>query len=129
MFRIHKAQMDFFAEKERARYLGRLRAFLESEFPDCFDEMESEDIDAWVEEAVGVCDRYGVTTERDATQLVMLLLVLGTDADLAHAWAGETLADPELLPEGKVRRLLVQAREAGIEGVDDVDLGEPLEAS
>lgn len=128
MFRIHKAQMDFFERRARARYLARLRSYLEDEYPECFDEMSGDEIGAWVEEAVAVCDRHAITTEREATQLVLLLLVLGTDADQAYPWVRDTLTDPDLLPEGKVRALLDEAREAGVEGVDDVDLGELAEA-
>ena len=128
MFRIHKAQMDFFQRTARERYLARLRRYLESDYAECFDEMSPDEIGAWIEGAVGVCDRYGVTMERAATQLVLLLLLVGVDADRTLPWMGETLGNADLLPEGKLRRLFAQAREAGIEGVDDVDLGEPLEA-
>jgi hypothetical protein len=128
MFRIHKVQLEFFEREARARYLSRLRLFLESDYPECFDEMSPDEVAEWVASAVAVCDRYGVTTERDATQLVLLLLLVGIDADRTVPWMGEVLRDAALLPVGKIRSLLARAREEGIEGVDDVDLGERLEA-
>jgi hypothetical protein len=128
MFRIHKAQMEFFDTRERAKYLARLQAYLEADYPECFEEMSPEDVSAWVDRAVAVCDRYGVDTEREATQVVLLMLLLGTDADETYPWFAETMGDSALVAEGKVRKLLEDARGAGIEGVDDVDLGEPLEA-
>lgn len=129
MFRIHRSQLEFFERQARERYLARLRSFLESSFPECFEEMSPEEIDAWILAAVGVCDRYGVTTERDATQLVLLLLIVGVDADQTLPWMREALADADLVPEGKLRLLLAKAREEGVLGVDDVDLGATLEAS
>ncbi len=124
MFRIHRAQMEFFDERERARYLARLQAYLESDYPECFEEMSPEEVSAWVEGAVAVCDRYRVQTEREATQVVLLMLLVGTDADQHHPWFAATIGDRDLVAEGKVRKLLEEARAAGIEGVDDVDLGE-----
>lgn len=129
MFRIHRSQLEFFERQARERYLAKLRAFLESDYPECFDDMSDSEIDAWILAAVGVCDRYGVTTERGATQLVLLLLLVGIDAEETLPWMREALSDPALVPEGKMRVLLAKAREEGVEGVDDVDLGETLEAS
>jgi hypothetical protein len=128
MFRIHKAQLEHFERTSRERYLVRLRAFLESEYPSSFEDMSSDEIAEWVRDALAVCDRYGVTTERDATQLVLLLLLVGVDADQTLPWMKATLGDSDLVPEGKLRVLLEKAREEGVEGVDDVDLGQTLEA-
>ena len=128
MFRIHKTQLEFFERQARERYLDRLRSYLVGESPECFEAMSPEEIEGWVKSAVEVCDFYGVATERAATQLVLLLLLVGIDADNTLPWMGEILSDNDLVPEGKIRTLLSKARDEGIEGVDDIDLGEPMEA-
>src|SRR5512133_2260244 len=114
MLRIHKSQLDWFANKARVGFVARMASYLASEFPECVDE------------ATTKAEHYGVLNEPDVAQLMLLLLLLGMDADETLPWVGETLRDGELLPVGKVRRLLELARLEGIEGVDRVDVSQSL---
>lgn len=122
MFRIRREQMDKLGRDRSVSYRRELKAWLLAEFPECFEGMEPDDIDAWVDEAVSRSERRGIAMERETTQLVALYLLLGFDADETLPWFGETLADADLVAEGKVRRLLDRARREGIEGVDRVDI-------
>jgi hypothetical protein len=122
MFRIRRQQMDKLAHDASVDYRGKLQAWLLAEFPESFEDMDPGDVDAWVNDAVTQSERNGIAMERETTQLVALYLLLGLDADEALPWFRETLANADLVAEGKVQRLLDLARSEGIEGVDRVDI-------
>jgi len=114
--------MDKLARDASADYRARLQAWLLAALPECFEGMAPDDVSAWVNDAVTQSEQNGIAMERETTQLVALYLLLGLDADEALPWFRETLADSDLIAEGKVRRLLERARSEGIEGVDRVDI-------
>lgn len=120
MFRVHEAQLAWFGDKARRDFVARIGAYLEQHFARCVRAMKHEEVLAWVSEATAKAERYGVTTEPEVAQLVLLFLVLGVDADETTPWVREALETPGLYPAGKVRRLVELARERGATGVEQV---------
>lgn len=124
MFRIRRQQLDWFADKARRAYVERISTWLVAAYPECVGEMERGDLTEWVARCVEKCERYGVVMEQDVTQVLLLLMVLGEDADETRAWVKQTLAERDLLPEGRVRKLVERAQAEGIEGIEHVILKE-----
>jgi len=89
-------------------------------FAEWVTRMPKADCEAWVRAALAKCERHAITTEPEAAQLILMFLVLGLDADESKPWVQEILTDRELLPIGKLRKLIRLAREQGIDQVDDV---------
>lgn len=124
VLRILKEQMEALGARTRARFVERIADYLAEHFSASVAGMARADVEAWVEAAVEKAARYGVTTEPEVAQLVLLFLVLGVDADETTPWVSEVLRDRQLAGIGKVRALSRVAREreiAGeIEGVESV---------
>jgi hypothetical protein len=124
LFRIRRQQLDWFADKARRDYVERISTWLEQAYPECVGEMEREDLVDWVARTVTKCERYGVVMEEDVTQALLLFMVLGEAADEERPWVKQTLADRDLLPGGRVRKLVELAQGQGIEGIEHVILKE-----
>ena len=120
MFRIHEAQMEALGSRSRARFVAMMAGYLGDHFAIMVDATSREELEGWVSAAVEVGERHGVTTEPEAAQLVLLLLVLGVDAERTTPWVAETLTDRDLAGVGKVRKLVRLAREHGVPGIEDV---------
>ncbi len=120
MLRILDEQMAHLAERTRRRFATIVERYLRESFTSWVAPLSDEHLRAWVEHALGKAERYGVTTEPEAAQLVLLFLVLGADADERLPWAQETLAARHLAPVGKVKRLIALAREHRVAGVEHV---------
>ncbi len=120
MFRIHDAQMEFFNRRERAMYLQRLQTYLEAKVPQSFDEMTSEEVRDWVEQAVETCDGYGIKSELATTQFVLLLLVLGAEPEKRYPWFEPIVTDRDYHGDHKVIAIIREALRADVEGVLDV---------
>jgi hypothetical protein len=127
MFRIRKEQMDHFRHKGRRAYVQRLVDFVRDEHPDLL--FSTPDpvtrVGALVDKAV----LHGFSIELETTQLVLLLLLFGDDADKKLDWFREVLADRNYIPIGKARRLVELAREradsAMAARVDRIDVTQP----
>mgnify|MGYP001220235211 FL=1 len=120
MFRIRREQLEHFADRAREEFLAKMRAYLRESFAELVSAMNDAELSAWLRDALGRCERFGVDTEPEAAQLVLLYLVLGLDAHEQYPWAREALEDPVLVPLGKLRRLVRAARAEGIAGIEDV---------
>ncbi len=123
MFRIHEDQMNKFDEIAKANYRHRLSSYLSAEFPECFDEMSTAQIEAWTADAVSKVESFKIATEPETTQTVLLFLLLGLDADETLPWFGQILRRNDVYAVGKVRLLLDAAREHSVDGIDRMDLG------
>ncbi len=123
MFRIRKEQMDHFRAKGRRAYVERLVEFIRAEHAELLP--AGADAPAKITSLVEKADALGFTLELDTTQLVLLLLLFGEDADKKLPWFGEVLGDRNYMPIGKVRRLVELAREHGEAGVDKIDISAP----
>src|SRR5438045_7509584 len=96
MLRIREEQLAFFADKARKGFVATMADYLEDSFPECVDEMSREELVAWVSDATAKAERYGVTTEPEVAQLILLFLVLGLDADETMPWVKDTLSHRDL---------------------------------
>jgi len=112
MLRIRPEQLEHFANRTRDRFVGLMTDYIREAFPERAARI-GPGLTAWVRRALAVCERYKVTMEPEAAQLMLLLLVLGVDADEREAWISEALAR-DVAPIGKVRRLVAACRERGL---------------
>jgi hypothetical protein len=122
MFLIRKEQMEFFARRQREGFVDRMTAYVRASFPACFGGMSRDEARAWVSAGVAKAERYGVDTEPEAAQLLLLLLLLGLDADETTPWVRAALSDRALAAPGKVRELVRLARDHETPGIDAVVL-------
>ena len=120
MFRIKKAQMEFFAEKTREKFARKMAAYIRREQRARVSGMDDEALLGWVRAGVDKANHYRISTEPEVAQLLLLLLVLGARADEEHPWVREVLVDRDLYAIGKVRRIVRRARERGVAGLDEV---------
>ncbi|MBW2458711.1 MAG: hypothetical protein JRI68_29705 [Deltaproteobacteria bacterium] len=118
MFRIRSAQMDRLGASTRERFVAMMCDYLRKYFPRWVGGLDEPGLTAWVAAALDKADRYGVRTEPEAAQLIVLFIVIGLDADETKPWAEEILADDSLVALGKVRALVRLAREHEIAGVE-----------
>ena len=124
MFRIRREQLDFFADKTRRAYVEKMSAWLREAYPECVGAMSRGELETWVTAAVHKAESYRVVMETDVAQLMLLFMILGLDADERLPWLGETLARRDLEGIGKVRKLVAEAREKNVAGIESVVLEE-----
>ncbi|MFO0553111.1 MAG: hypothetical protein U0271_32285 [Polyangiaceae bacterium] len=135
MLRVRKEQIDHFRDKGRAKYKARLAEYLEREHAAEVTRAASAvkavgGLEAFVERAFDKALAYGFVIELETTQLVLLLLRFGLDADTRLSWFGEILRDRYLIPIGKARRLVAVGRsrpapEGGGDDIDSIDITQP----
>jgi hypothetical protein len=118
MFRIRKAQMERLGQSTRERFVAMMCDYLREYFPRWVGDLSDDELSQWVTDALTKADSYGVRTEPEAAQLILLFIVLGLDADETIDWARDVLDDDGLVARGKVRRLARLAKEHQIEGVE-----------
>lgn len=125
MLRIHKEQMDHFRTKGRASYVERVADYVARSFPGRLGDPSREELVDRVRAAVTKAAGLGFVTELETTQLVLLLLHFGLDAERKLPWFAEVLRDRALAPLGKARALVEHARARGEEHVDAIDISQP----
>ena len=125
MFRIRKEQMDHFRRAGKARYVERVVEWVDETYPGRFSYRSRSDLEDRVRAAVAKADGYGFEIELETTQLVLLLLHYGIDADERLPWFGEALCDRHLAPIGRARKLVAEARARGDQSIDPIDITEP----
>jgi hypothetical protein len=126
MLRIQQHQLKSFADETRRGFVRMMDAYLREHFTGWVRKLPREDCETWVRAALAKCELYDVTTEPEAAQLILLLLILGLDADDSTPWVRETLGDGSLLPIGKVRKLIRLARAQGVNHLDDIVLHDDM---
>lgn len=118
MLRVRPEQLDHFANRARDRFVGLMTDYIRDAFPERSARFGPGLAD-WVRQALGVCERYGVTMEPEAAQLVLLLIVLGIDAGDREPWISEALS-PDGAPVGKIRQLVAGCREREVPGIEEM---------
>ncbi|MEM1033676.1 MAG: hypothetical protein AAF928_04990 [Myxococcota bacterium] len=116
-FRILAHQMDALGAQTRADFHARVLGYLRAHLPT--HRAAVGDDDAWMVDALAFAHRYGIETEPEVFQLIVILTDLGLDADERYPWVAAALGDRALLPEGKLRRLIVDGctRHPNLEGL------------
>ena len=114
MLRIKPEQVEHFANRARQRFVTMMTGYLRGSFPERVAGLDDAALAAWTRRALSVCEQAGVTTEPEAAQLILLLLVLGVDAAERFSWARDAAEDRALSPEGKVRAILAGALAEGL---------------
>jgi hypothetical protein len=125
MFRIRKEQLDHFRTAGKARYIERVAEWVDETYPGRFQYRSRAELAEIVRTAVAKADARGFQIELETTQLVLLLLHFGLDADERLPWFAEVLGQRALAPLGKARRLVAEARARGDESIDAIDITEP----
>jgi len=107
--------MDHFRRKGRQAYVRRLVDFIRTDYPDLL--AATPDPTARVGALVDKAASHGFAIELETTQLVLLLLLFGDDADQKLDWFREVLADRNYVAIGKARRLVEVGRAQEAAGV------------
>jgi hypothetical protein len=128
MLRIREEQMEHLGKRTRRRFLEMLETYLREHFRAKVASVSDADLRAWLTHALGKAEEYGVTTEPEAAQLILLFAVLGVDADERLPWVKETLGDRGLAAIGKVKLLIARARENAVPDIDHVIVYRGMEA-
>lgn len=95
--------------------------WLLQEYPECFKEMNSSDTYSWLTKTINKALEYGIDCEFETTQLVLIYLLLGTNASKQHSWFEATLSNPELHATGKLRILFDHIKKEGIPGIERIN--------
>jgi len=119
VFRIHQSQFETLARHTRQEFVKMMAAYVRDHFSGQLRLTLEAQREAWVSVALEKCERYGIATEPEAAQLILLFLVLGLSAD-EEPWVHEILEDPRLTAIGKLRRLVRVASDRGIKHLDEV---------
>jgi hypothetical protein len=128
MLRILEHQMARLGQRTRRRFLGMMEAYLRAHFAAWLAPVPDDQLRAFLHQALAKAERYGVTTEPEAAQLILLFLVLGEDADERDPWVAEALSARHLAPLGKIKKLVAVCREHEVPGLDHVLVYEGMEA-
>ena len=127
MFRILDHQMEALALDTQKRFVATMSGYLREHFPRWVVSLDDEELSSWVAEALQKAARYGVDTEPEAAQLILLLTVLGLDADERLACVREVLEDVDLAAIGKVKRLIALSRDNEVSAIEHVLVYDGLE--
>jgi hypothetical protein len=96
VFRIKKEQMEFFNEKTRLAFRRRMTTYLRESFAECVAAMSDAALDEWVDDVLRRAEKHRVRAEPDVAQLMLLFLLLGSDADERIDWVTEALSNRNL---------------------------------
>ncbi len=112
--RILKSQMAALGRQTSARFIANMSHYLQQHFPHWTRQHDAAQQQQWLEAALAKSIRYGVDSEPEAAQLVLLFTVLGVNADEQHEWVKQLLTDDSLVASGKVRKLVTACRQRGL---------------
>ena len=118
-------QLDHFRNAGKARYIERVAEWVDEAYPGHFRYRSRAELGELVRAAVAKADGYGFEIELETTQLVLLLLHFGLDADERLPWFAEALGNRALAPLGRARLLVHEARARGEDRIDPIDITEP----
>jgi len=118
MLRILEAQMEQLGQRSARQFVARMAGYLREAFPAETEPFTVEALAAWVERNVERAAGFGVDTEPEVAQLLLLSLHFGEDASERLAWFRAPLLRAELIGAGKVRALVRAARDASDPGIE-----------
>jgi hypothetical protein len=127
MLRILEHQMAHLGQRTRRRFLRMMEEYLRAHFTEWLSPVADDQLRAFLHQALAKAERYGVTTEPEAAQLVLLFLILGEDADEREPWVAEALSARHLSALGKVKKLVALCREHGVSRLDHVVVYQGME--
>lgn len=112
MLRILKAQMDHLGRRAARGFVARMAGYLREAYPKETGAMSDDALAAWVDRNVGRAAAFGIDTEPEVAQYLLLSLRHGEDAPDRLPWFRAPLTRAELAAPGKVRALVRAARSA-----------------
>jgi hypothetical protein len=119
LLRIHEDQMARLGRRAREGFVTRMVDYLASAYGERVGSDRAR-LEKWVETAIGKAERWGVTYEAPVAQFMLLLLVLGDDADEKLPWVHEALGDAQLSGLGKLRKVVREARARAVPDIEQV---------
>lgn len=115
---ITSGQLEHFAVVTRSQFAARLAEYVRAVFPEHAPPGDEKAQHDGILAALAVCEKYGITTEPEAAQVVLIFLVLGMGSVERELWIQEAIAH-DAAPSVKVQRL-VEACRAQRRPIDDV---------
>jgi hypothetical protein len=100
MITFRKDQLDALSRNQEKRFVDRLVAFLQQQFPDAAAEPANK-LRPGVEEQTRKAGKYGLELEQEQAVYVTSAWLLGADFDTRFPAAAEVLPSPQLSGEEK----------------------------
>jgi hypothetical protein len=104
-FRILASQMRSLGRQTQSAFVAKMEGYLTEHLPAFVAGVGPERLTTWVAGALAVAHAHDIHSEPEAAQLILLLTVLGLDADQKHDWVREALTE-RMLPTGKLTKLV-----------------------
>jgi hypothetical protein len=104
-FRILEAQMRALGHETQAAFVAKMESYVREHMPGFVGRVGHERIRSWIAGALAIAHAYDIDTEPEAAQLILLLTVLGLDADRQLDWVREVLEE-RMQPTGKLSKLV-----------------------
>ena len=116
MLIIHKEQMTMLKDKERQKFVERMKDHLQNIFPDQTESLGEAGLHEEIYHGMETAEKYRMVSEREAARYIELMFYLGRDFDTSPKtpWAASILKDPFSSAANRLRRL---SREAGKHGL------------
>lgn len=109
-FRILQEQMQALGRTTSVRFIAMMADYLRDNFPNWTKGLAADEMLQWLETALKKAAHYGITSEPEAAQFMLLLTVVGLDADERLPWVRPLLEDNTLAESGKVRKFIAACR-------------------
>lgn len=109
MFKIRQEQMTAFQGDALRVFEERMVAHVGRCLPECMADLGEGRVREVIRLGIERAAVFDIVAERDVCKFIDLMLVFGTDFDVARAWAREILDDESESPRGKLQRLYEQA--------------------
>jgi hypothetical protein len=115
--RILTSQIEHLGRRSVREYTERIAGYLRDEYPKETAPMDDADLAEWVDRNMRRAMSFGVDTEPEVAQYLMLCLRLGEEAPDRLPWFRAPLESRKLVGEGKMRAIV---RAAWDEAVPDL---------
>ncbi len=119
---ISTEQFQDLADVHRRRLIGRITHLLRDHYSDWVATYDDDALAEWVTHALVRAEHYGINTEREAIQMVLLWMVLGAEPETRLPWVAEVLEEPAFEPIGRIRALIAAAKRHNLPHLDRVIL-------